>query len=185
MIRSNPWGDNPDISMNTFVHPSAVIEGNVIIEEHCFIGANAVIRADEKDEDGTIQPIIIRRNTNVQDGVVIHTARGKKVEIGPNVSITHGAVVHGPCTLKSGCFVGFNAVVYNAYLEENVVVLHNAVVEMVNIEAGKVVPPNETIITPQDMSKLLPYSDDIDKFLKKVLHTYEQLTFGNIAKSKT
>ncbi|MCK5077104.1 MAG: hypothetical protein KAR38_12045 [Calditrichia bacterium] len=184
MIKSNPWGDNPEISSQTFVHPSAVVEGKVIIEENCYIGPNAVIRADEKAADGSIEPIVIRKNTNIQDGVIIHTTQGKKVEIGPDVSIAHGAVVHGPCTIQPKCFVGFNAVVYNAVLEEKVVVLHNAVVEMVTIPAQKVVPPNATIMQKEDIDRLLLYTQAIDDFLKKVLYTYEQLTFGYLTREK-
>lgn len=184
MIHSNPWGDTPQISSQAYIHPSAVIIGKVIIEENCFVGANAVIRADEKDENGNIEPIIIRANSNIQDGVIIHTAKGKGVEIGPSVSITHGAVVHGPCTLEEGCFIGFNAVVYNAYLKKQVVVLHNGVVEMVTIPEKKVIPPNTTIMQTSDFSKLLPFTQSIEEFLGKVLKTYEQLTYGYISRQK-
>ncbi len=184
MIHSNPWGDSPQISSQSYVHPSAVITGNVIIEENCFIGANAVIRADERSDDGSIEPIIIKKNTNIQDGVIIHTAKGKPVEIGPNASITHGAVVHGPCTIEEGCFIGFNAVVYNAHLGQNVVVLHNAVVEMVTIPEKKVVPPNGTIMHASDFATLLPFTESIEEFLEKVLKTYEQLTFGYLSRQK-
>lgn len=184
MILSNPWGDTPTISPQAYIHPTAVIIGKVIIEDNCFIGAHAVIRADERNDDGVLEPIIIHENTNIQDGVIIHTAKGTRVEIGPNVSITHGAVVHGPCTLEEGCFIGFNAVVYNAHLCKKAVVLHNAVVEMVTIPESKVVPPNATIIQESDFSKLLPFTPSIDEFLKKVLHTYEQLTFGYISMQK-
>ncbi|GAB4182963.1 MAG: carbonate dehydratase [Calditrichia bacterium] len=184
MIHSNPWGDTPEISPQAYIHPTAVITGKVIIKDNCFVGANAVIRADEKDENGNIEPVVIHENSNIQDGVIIHTTKGKKVEIGPNVSITHGAVVHGPCILRERCFIGFNAVVYNAVLDSNVVVLHNAVVEMVSIPANKVVPPNGTILSTNDFSQLLAYSDSIEKFINKVLHTYEQLTFGYISQNK-
>ncbi|MFZ0390459.1 MAG: DapH/DapD/GlmU-related protein [Calditrichia bacterium] len=184
MIGRNTVGDVPQISSSTFIHPTAVIQGNVIIKENCFVGANAVIRADEADEQGKVHPVIIKENCNIQDGVIIHSAKGKTVNIGPEVSITHGAVVHGPCTIEPGCFIGFNAVVYNAYLEKDVVVLHNAVVEMVTIPSRKVVPSNGTIIYQEDLSRLQEYNPAVENFCRKVITTYKQLTYGYLVNSK-
>ncbi|HFE63323.1 MAG TPA: carbonate dehydratase [Caldithrix sp.] len=183
MIGPNTHGDVPQISSSSFVHPTAVIIGNVVIEENCFIGPQAVIRADEIDEAGKVQPIVIKKNCNIQDGVIIHSAKGKSAHIGPGVSITHGAVVHGPCTIESGCLIGFNAVVYNAFLEKDVVVLHNAVVEMVTIPSRKVVPANATIIYPEDFSRLQEYTPSVESFCKKVIDTYQKLTYGYLVKS--
>ncbi|GAB4377433.1 MAG: carbonic anhydrase [Calditrichia bacterium] len=184
MIGPNVQGDVPQIASSTFVHPTAVIIGNVRVGENCFIGPQAVIRADELDEDGKVQPILIKENCNIQDGVIIHSAKGKSVHIGPEVSITHGAVVHGPCTIESGCLIGFNAVVYNAFLEKDVVVLHNAVVEMVTIPSRKVVPANTTIIYPEDLARLQEYTPAVETFCKKVIDTYKNLTYGYLTRSK-
>lgn len=185
MIGRNTVGDVPHITNSTYVHPTAVIQGNIIIEENCFIGPMAIIRADELDENGKVQPIIIKNNCNIQDGVIIHSAKGKSVHIGPNVSITHGAIVHGPCTIESGCLIGFNAVVYNAFLEKDVVVLHNAVVEMVTIPSRKVVPANGTIVYPEDFSQLQEYTPAIENFCEKVINTYQQLTYGYLVNAKS
>ncbi|GAB4330867.1 MAG: carbonic anhydrase [Calditrichia bacterium] len=184
MIAPNTKGETPQISSSSYVHPTAVIIGNVIIHENCFIGPKAVIRSDEEDENGVTHPIIIERDCNIQDGVIIHSAKGKPVHIGPEVSITHGAIIHGPCTIESGSLVGFNAVVYNAFLEKNVVVLHNAVVEMVTIPSKKVVPANQTIIYPEDIEKLQEYTPAVQAFCEKVIKTYQKLTYGYLLKSK-
>lgn len=184
MIGPNAHGDVPQIAQSSYVHPTAVIIGNVIIKDHCFVGPNAVIRADEEDDKGEVQPIIIKENCNIQDGVILHSARGKSVHIGPEASITHGAVVHGPCTIESGCFIGFNAVVYNAFLEKNVAVLHNAVVEMVTIPTNKVVPANTTIIYPEDFARLQEYTPAVESFCRKVINTYNKLTYGYLLRAK-
>lgn len=184
MIGRNTIGDTPQIANSTFVHPTAVIQGNVMIKENCFIGPMAVIRADEPDKANRVQPIVIKENSNVQDGAIIHSAEGKSIHIGPNVSIKHGAVVHGPCTIESGCLIGFNAVVYNAFLEKEVVVLHNAVVEMVTIPSRKVVPANSTIIYPEDFSRLQEYTPAIENFCRKVIETYKKLASEYLLKSK-
>ncbi len=184
MISSNTVGNTPQIAGSTYVHPTAVIQGNVIISGNCFIGPMSIIRADEVDEDGKVEPIILKENCNIQDGVIIHSAKGKSVHIGPNVSITHGAIVHGPCTVESGCLIGFNAVVYNAFLEKDVVVLHNAVVEMVTIPSKKVVPANTTVIYAEDFSRLQEYTPAVENFCRKVIDTYKQLTYGYLSSSK-
>ncbi len=185
MIGPNTNGDMPQIAASSYVHPTAVIIGNVIIKSNCFIGPMAVIRADEVDENGKVLPIIIKENCNIQDGVIIHSAKGKSVHIGPEVSITHGAIVHGPCTVETGCLIGFNAVVYNAFLEKDVVVLHNAVVEMVTIPSRKVVPANSTISYPEDFTRLQEYTPAIEAFCRKVIDTYKQLTYGYLMNSKS
>jgi carbonic anhydrase/acetyltransferase-like protein (isoleucine patch superfamily) len=184
MIGRNTVGDTPHISSSTFVHPTAIVQGNVIIEENCFVGPMAIIRSDEVDDEGKVEPIVIKASCNIQDGVIIHSARGKSVHIGPEVSITHGAIIHGPCTIESGCLVGFNAVIYNAFLEKDVVVLHNAVVEMVTIPSRKVVPANGTVVYPEDFKILQEYTPAIENFCKKVITTYRQLTYGYLVDSK-
>ena len=73
MIRKNPSGDLPIIHESAFVDPTAIICGKVFIGENVFIGPYAVIRADEVDDSGNMEPIIIGANSNIQDGVVIHS----------------------------------------------------------------------------------------------------------------
>ena len=56
MIRKNPRGDMPQVHPDAFVDPTAIVCGLVVIEENVFIGPYAVIRADEIDEHGHIEP---------------------------------------------------------------------------------------------------------------------------------
>ena len=60
MLRKNPRGDYPEVHETAFVDPTAILCGRVIIHEGVFIGPYAVIRADETDEQGHLEPIIIR-----------------------------------------------------------------------------------------------------------------------------
>jgi carbonic anhydrase/acetyltransferase-like protein (isoleucine patch superfamily) len=110
MIRPNPRGDRPVIAPGAFIDPTAIICGKVIVEDDVFVGPYAVIRADEVDADGDMLPIRIGRGTNIQDGVVIHSKSGAEVTIGKGSSITHRAIVHGPCVVGDDVFVGFNTV---------------------------------------------------------------------------
>ncbi len=89
MIRKNPSGDLPHIAESAYVDKTAIICGKVVIGENVFVGPYAVIRADEVDASGEMEPIIIGANSNIQDGVVIHSKSGAAVTIGEYSSIAH------------------------------------------------------------------------------------------------
>jgi carbonic anhydrase/acetyltransferase-like protein (isoleucine patch superfamily) len=101
----------------------------VVIGEHVFVGPYAVIRADEVDETGEMQPITIGANSNIQDGVGIHSKSGAAVTIGEFRSIAHCSIVHGPCTVGNRVFIGFNSGLFNCRIGDGCVVRHNSVVD--------------------------------------------------------
>ncbi|HEX9340594.1 MAG TPA: gamma carbonic anhydrase family protein [Thermoplasmata archaeon] len=86
-----------------YVAPSAVVVGDVTIEDGASVWHGAVLRGDF---DG----IIVGRDSNVQDHVVVHVDRGMPARIGARVTIGHSAVVHG-CTIGDECLIGMNATV--------------------------------------------------------------------------
>ncbi len=91
MIRKNPRGDLPQVHESAFVDPTALLCGQVVVHENVFIGPYAVIRADEVDDEGHMEPIVIGAHSNIQDGVVIHSQSGAAVTIGERTSIAHRA----------------------------------------------------------------------------------------------
>lgn len=91
----------------------------MIIKENVFVGPYAVIRADEVDESGDMEPIVIGANSNIQDGVVIHSKSGAAVTIGEYSSIAHRSIVHGPCEVGNRVFIGFNSVLFNCHIGED------------------------------------------------------------------
>ncbi len=110
---SGPVG--PAIHPSSVIAPGAVLIGQVTVEAECFIGPNAVLRGD-------IEPIVVRRGSNIQDNCTIHTEKGSPVVIGPDASVGHGAVVHG-ATIGERALIGMNAVVLNgAVVGEHAVV---------------------------------------------------------------
>lgn len=151
MISANPNGDFPQIDGGAFVDPSARIIGNVRIAAGCYVGPFAVIRADEAAADGKVAPIRIAEDTNIQDAVIIHALAGTAVTIGRRCSISHGAVIHGPCTVGDGCFVGFKAVVFSSTLASEVFVGTSAVVQGVEIPQGSLVAPAAAILSQYDV----------------------------------
>jgi len=93
----------PVIHPSSFIHPSAEIIGDVIIEEHCYIGPNAVLRGD-------FGRIYVSAYSNVQDNCVLHSFPNKDCYLEPYSHIGHGAILHG-CFIGRNSLVGMNAVV--------------------------------------------------------------------------
>ncbi len=93
----------PVIKANSYVHPSAEIIGDVIIEENCYIGPCAVLRGD-------FGRIHISHHSNIQDCCVLHSFPDKDCFLEPYSHIGHAAVLHG-CRIGRNSLIGMNAVV--------------------------------------------------------------------------
>ncbi|MBE5901722.1 MAG: gamma carbonic anhydrase family protein [Lachnospiraceae bacterium] len=93
------------IAENVFIADGAKIIGDVTIGEEASVWFNAVIRGDE-------YPITIGKRSNVQDGAVLHVGGGFSCTIGDDVSIGHGAIVHG-CEVGDGTLIGMGATILN------------------------------------------------------------------------
>ncbi|MEB2499361.1 carbonate dehydratase [Burkholderia cenocepacia] len=178
MIRKNPRGDLPTIHPNAFVDPTAILFGHVIVEENVFIGPYAVIRADETDADGQIAPIVIGAHSNIQDGVVIHSKSGASVTIGRHTSIAHRAIVHGPCKVGDGVFVGFNSVLFNCTIDDGCVVRYSAVVDGCHLPPGFYVRSTERIGPETDLAALPQVTADASDFSEDVARTNNALVLG-------
>lgn len=96
-------GKRPRIHPSAFIAPTAVLIGDVTVEENASIWYNAVVRAD-------FAPIVIRRGANVQDCAVIHVTPVNPAEIGPGATVGHTSVIHG-ATLGEEALVGNAATV--------------------------------------------------------------------------
>lgn len=178
MIRRNPNGDLPQVHPSAFVYPTAIICGKVVVEENVFIGPYAVIRADEMDSQGNIDSIIIGAHSNIQDGVVIHSKSGAPVTIGQHTSIAHRAIVHGPCLVGNGTFIGFNSVLFNCSIGDGCVVRYNAVVDGCRLPARFYVPSTERIGPDTDLSRMPQVSADASDFSEDVARTNNELVRG-------
>lgn len=178
MIRRNPRGDLPQIHPDAFVDPTAILCGLVIVEENVFVGPYAVIRADERDANGHIDPIVIGAHSNIQDGVVIHSRSGAPVTIGQRTSIAHRAIVHGPCTVGNGVFIGFNSVLFDCTVADGCVVRFNAVVDGCHLPAEFHVPSGLRIGRSTDLATLPKVSIDASDFSEDVARTNNELVRG-------
>lgn len=178
MIRKNPRGDLPTIHPSAFIDPTAIICGLVIVEENVFIGPYAVIRADEMDAHGHIDPIVIGAHSNIQDGVVIHSKSGASVTIGERTSIAHRAIVHGPCAVGSRVFIGFNSVLFNCQIEDGCVVRYNAVVDGCHLPANFYVSSTQRIGPDTDLTLLKQVPSEASAFSEDVARTNNDLVQG-------
>jgi len=178
MIRRNPRGDVPVVHDSAFVDPTAILCGRVVVHENVFIGPYAVIRADEVDANGHMEPIVIGAHSNIQDGVVIHSKSGAAVTIGERTSIAHRAIVHGPCTVGGGVFIGFNSVLFNCAVGQGCVVRHNAVVDGCDLPPGFYVPSTQRIGPTTDLATIPKVTADASEFSEDVVRTNNSLVQG-------
>jgi carbonic anhydrase/acetyltransferase-like protein (isoleucine patch superfamily) len=122
----------PTVGANVFIAPNAFVIGRVTIEDDANLWFNVVVRGDD-------HWIRIGARTNVQDGTIIHVFKdAHPTDIGCDVTIGHGAILHG-CTIADGAMVGLGAIVLDgATVESGAMVAAGAVVS-----PGKRVPAGE------------------------------------------
>jgi carbonic anhydrase/acetyltransferase-like protein (isoleucine patch superfamily) len=120
-------GKKPRVAPGAFVAPTAVLVGDVTVEEGVSIWFGAVLRGD-------FGKITVGRNTSVQDNVVVHIGHDGETIIGEDVTVGHGAVLHN-CTIKRGAAIGMGAVVLD----------FSEIGEYAMVAAGSVVPPNMVV----------------------------------------
>ncbi len=115
-------GKSPVIDKSAFVAENATVIGDVEIGADASVWFGAVLRGDEA-------PIRIGRGSNVQDNAVLHCDHCSPMSIGSNVTIGHGAIVHG-ATIGDNVLIGMGAIVLNgAKIGENCIVGAGAVVK--------------------------------------------------------
>jgi len=178
-LRPNPNGDWPQVDPTAYIDPTAQIIGNVHIGPQVFVGPGALIRADEADPSSGVSPIEIGPECNVQDGVIIHALGGTKVTVGQRTSLAHGCIIHGPCTIGEGCFIGFRAVIYNAVLEDGVFVGTGAVVQGVKLVPKALVPPGVSVLCQEHVIRFVSTTSPTEcKFMEKVVTANMALAEG-------
>lgn len=93
----------PVVHPSAYVHPSAVLIGDVHIGPNCYVGPLASLRGD-------FGRIVLHEGANIQDTCVMHGFPGSDTVVGRNGHIGHGAVLHG-CDIGEDVLVGMNAVI--------------------------------------------------------------------------
>jgi phenylacetic acid degradation protein len=102
-VHTASTGVVPVVDPAAFVHPDAVLIGDVHVAADCYVGPYASLRGD-------FGRIVLGAGSNVQDSCVLHCFPGRDTVIAEGAHIGHGAVLHG-CRIGTGALVGINAVV--------------------------------------------------------------------------
>ena len=117
-----------------WIAPNATVLGNVILHPGASIWFNTVLRGDN-------DPIVIGRDSNIQDGSILHADAGVPLAIGRNVTVGHKVMLHG-CTIGDNSLIGIGAVILNgAVIGKNCLIGANAL-----ITEGKVIPDNSLVM---------------------------------------
>ena len=95
----------PQVARSAWVADSAQVIGHVTLAENASVWFGAVLRGDT-------ELLSVGRNSNVQDGSVLHADVGHPVTLGENVTVGHHVMLHG-CTVGDGSLIGIGAVVLN------------------------------------------------------------------------
>ena len=126
-------GKKPLIASSAYIVDSAQVIGDVVIGDESSVWFNAVVRGD-------VNHIRIGRRTNIQDGCILHVARGKyPLIVGDEVTVGHGVTLHA-CTIESRCLIGMGAVIMDGA----------EIGEACIVGAGSLITPR-TIIPPKSM----------------------------------
>lgn len=141
-------GVRPVVHPTAYVHPSAVLIGDVIVGPRCYIGPCASLRGD-------FGRLILEEGANLQDTCVMHGFPGEDTVVEVDGHIGHGAVLHG-CRVKRNAMVGMNAVV----MDKAVVGEESIVAAMSFVKAGMVIPPRSMVMgTPAKVMRELTDED--------------------------
>lgn len=138
---------------SVFIAPGAIVSGDVTIGENASIWYNATVRGDR-------HPIVIGGGTNVQDNCVIHVGAGYSVHIGENVTIGHGAIVHG-CEIGDNSLIGMGAILLNgSVVGKNCIIGAGAL-----ITEGKKIPDNSLVIGSPGVVKRQVTREELERNL--------------------
>ena len=127
-------GVKPVVHPSAYVHPTAVLIGDVWVGPHCYVGPAASLRGD-------FGRIVLKEGANIQDTCVTHAFPGKDVVVEKNGHVGHGAILHG-CTVGEDAMVGMNAVV----MDEVVIAPRSIVGACAFVKAGFSCEPGSLIV---------------------------------------
>lgn len=153
----------PVVDPTAFVHPSAVLIGDVIIGPGCYVGPCASLRGD-------FGRLILERGANLQDTCVMHGFPGTDTVVEENGHIGHGAVLHG-CRIGKNALIGMNAVIMdNAVIGESAIVAASAFVK-----AGAEIPAR-SLVAGMPAKVIRTLSDEEIAWKGEGTKTYQDLT---------
>lgn len=160
-------GITPVIDPTAYVHPTAVLIGDVIIGPRCFVGPAACLRGD-------FGRLVLKEGANIQDTCVMHGFPGTDTVIEEDGHIGHGAVLHG-CVIKRNALVGMNAVIM-----DDAVVGESAIVAAMSFVKAKFEVPARTLVAGSPARIIRELSDEEIEWKGMGTRQYQDLTIRSL-----
>lgn len=152
----------PVIHETAFIHPQAVVTGQVIIGKDVYVGPGAAIRGDWGK-------IIIEDDCNVQENCTIHMFPGVTVLLKKNAHIGHGAIIHG-ATIGENCLIGMNSVIM-----DNVILGDECIVGALSMIKADEQFEARSLIVGNPAKKIKEVSDEMMQWKTAGTKLYQQL----------
>ncbi len=155
-------GKEPQVAPDAFVAPTAVLIGDIIIEEGASVWFGAVLRGD-------FNQIVVGAGSTVQDNTVLHTAVDVPTTIGSNVTVGHLCMLEA-CTIGDGALVGMGSIILNrSRVGERAMLAAGSVVR----EDGEVPPEVLAAGVPAQVKKEL--TEGAFGRMEEAAHEYQSL----------
>jgi carbonic anhydrase/acetyltransferase-like protein (isoleucine patch superfamily) len=155
-------GKEPQVASDAFVAPTAVLIGDVVVEEGASVWFGAVLRAD-------FSRIVVGTGSNIQDNSVLHTNEGQPTLIGSNVTVGHLSILHG-CIIEDDALIGMGSIVLDrARIGRRTMLAAGSVVS----EGGEIPPEVLAAGAPAEVKKALDGSSS--KWVATAAHEYRKL----------
>ncbi len=161
----------PVVDPDAFVHPEAVLIGDVIIGPHCYIGPCACLRGD-------MGGIRLAEDASVQDTCVIHSFPEVETVVDKRGHIGHGAILHG-CHVGVNALIGMHAVVMDGAQVGD----HAIVAAMSLVKAGMTIPAGK-LVAGMPARIVRELSVDEQAWMDRGADEYRRLTIRSIESLK-
>jgi len=152
----------PVVHPTAFIHPQAVVTGNVVIGKDVYIGPGAALRGDW----GCIE---IADGCNVQENCTIHMFPGVTVRLEESAHIGHGAIIHG-AHLGSNVLIGMNAVIM-----DDVEIGAESIIGALSFVAANTKIPARSLAVGNPAKIIREVSDDMIAWKSKGTELYQSL----------
>jgi len=155
-------GIRPVVNPAAYVHPTAVLIGDVIIGAGCYVGPCAVLRGD-------FGPIRLHEHANLQDTCVMHGFPGIETIVESHGHIGHGAILHG-CIIRKNALIGMNSVIM-----DEAEIGQSSIVGAMAFVKGETKFPAKSLIVGSPAKVLRQLSDKEISWKRQGTEIYKQL----------
>ena len=161
----------PVVHSSAFVHPTAVLIGDVIVGAGCYVGPNASLRGD-------FGRVVLEVGSNLQDTCVMHSFPCMDTIVEANGHIGHGAILHG-CRVGRNAMVGMNAVI----MDEAEIGEMSIVAAMAFVKSAQKIPPRSLVVgVPAKVIREL--TDEEIVWKQRGTETYQRLAIRSLETMK-